>query len=64
MIQDIPEMPLVVDDKIQEINKTKVAVKFLRKVKAWTDIEKVINYLSKYMILQFFYDDLSFGPCL
>ncbi|XP_066990945.1 large ribosomal subunit protein uL4 [Anabrus simplex] len=41
MIQDVPELPLVVDDKIQEYNKTKQAVVFLRRIKAWADIEKV-----------------------
>jgi len=44
-IQDVPEFPLVVSDKIQEYNKTKQAVQFLRKIKAWKDIEKV--YKSK-----------------
>jgi len=43
MIQEVPELPLVVSDKIQEYNKTKQAVQFLRKIKAWTDIEKVYN---------------------
>ncbi|XP_063231779.1 large ribosomal subunit protein uL4 [Bacillus rossius redtenbacheri] len=41
MVQDIPEMPLVVDDKVQEYNKTKQAVIFLRRIKAWADIQKV-----------------------
>jgi len=45
MIQDVPEFPLVVSDKVQELNKTKQAVQFLRKIKAWNDIEKV--YKSK-----------------
>jgi len=44
-IQDVPEFPLVVSDKIQELSKTKDAVTFLRKMKAWKDIEKV--YKSK-----------------
>jgi len=34
---------LVVSDKVQEYNKTKQAVQFLRKIKAWNDIEKVYN---------------------
>ncbi|XP_046996586.1 60S ribosomal protein L4 isoform X2 [Schistocerca americana] len=41
MIQEVPEIPLVVEDKIQEYNKTKQAVIFLRRIKAWTDIQKV-----------------------
>jgi len=43
MIQEVPEFPLVVSDKIQEYNKTKQAVEFLRKIKAWNDIKKVYN---------------------
>lgn len=46
-IQEVPEFPLVVSDKIQEYSKTKQAVQFLRKMKAWKDIEKV--YKSKRM---------------
>ncbi|XP_055951459.1 60S ribosomal protein L4-A-like [Argiope bruennichi] len=42
-IEEIPEVPLVVSDKIQEFAKTKQAVQFLRKVKAWADIQKVYN---------------------
>ncbi|XP_076376805.1 large ribosomal subunit protein uL4-like isoform X2 [Megalopta genalis] len=41
MIQEVPEFPLVVSDKIQEYNKTKHAVIFLRRMKAWNDIQKV-----------------------
>lgn len=41
MIQEVPEFPLVVSDKIQEYNKTKDAVLFLRRIRAWTDIQKV-----------------------
>lgn len=43
MIQDVPEFPLVVEDKIQEYTKTKQAVIFLRRIKAWTDVKKVYN---------------------
>jgi len=43
MIQEVPEFPLVVSDKVEEYNKTKQAVQFLRKIKAWNDIEKVYN---------------------
>jgi len=40
-IEQVPEIPLVLSDKIQEIKKTKEAVGVLRKLKAWPDIEKV-----------------------
>jgi large subunit ribosomal protein L4e len=41
-IDNIPEVPLVVTDKIQSFTKTKEAVCFLRRdVKAWTDVEQV-----------------------
>jgi len=46
-IEQIPEVPLVVSDKIQEYKKTKQAVTLLRKLGAWADIEKV--YKSKRM---------------
>lgn len=47
MIQEVPEFPLVVSDKIQEYNKTKQAVIFLRRIKAWNDIQKVgvLNFI-------------------
>ncbi|KAJ8981713.1 hypothetical protein NQ317_003778 [Molorchus minor] len=41
VIDQIPELPLVISDKIQEFNKTKQAVQFLRRIKAWADIQKV-----------------------
>jgi large subunit ribosomal protein L4e len=41
IIDKIPELPLVVSDKVQELTKTKQAVIFLRRCKAWADIEKV-----------------------
>merc|ERR1712142_631968 len=37
----IPEVPLVVDDKVQSFSKTKEAVVFLRRNKAWADVAKV-----------------------
>ncbi|GAB1600358.1 60S ribosomal protein L4-A-like [Argonauta hians] len=43
MINEVPEMPLVVADKVQECKKTKDAVTLLRRLKAWSDIEKVYN---------------------
>jgi large subunit ribosomal protein L4e len=42
-IEEIPEVPLVVTDKVEECKKTKESVTFLRKIKAWQDILKVYN---------------------
>jgi len=42
-IEEIPEVPLVISDKVEELKKTKEAVGVLRKIKAWSDIEKVKN---------------------
>lgn len=41
MINEVPEMPLVVSDKVQEYNKTKQAVVLLRRLRAWADVQKV-----------------------
>jgi len=40
-IEEILEVPLVLSDKIEELKKTKDAVRVLKKLKAWNDIEKV-----------------------
>jgi large subunit ribosomal protein L4e len=42
-VENLPEIPLVVSDKVQEYKKTKEAVQLLKRVKAWQDIEKVRN---------------------
>ncbi|CAF1021795.1 unnamed protein product [Brachionus calyciflorus] len=34
-------LPLVLSDKVEEVKKTKEAVRILKKLKAWNDIEKV-----------------------
>jgi len=39
-IEGISEVPLVVDNKIESLQKTKEAVGLLRRVKAWADVEK------------------------
>lgn len=44
-IQRTNEVPLVVEDKIQSFTKTKEAVAFLKKQRAWSDVVKV--YKSK-----------------
>jgi len=43
VINEIPEVPLVVTDKVEEFKKTKEAVVLLRRLRAWADIEKVNN---------------------
>lgn len=45
-IETVPEFPLVLSDKIQDLKKTKEAAGVLRKVGAWNDILKV--YASKH----------------
>jgi len=39
-IEEIPEVPLVLADKVEEVKKTKEAAVLLRKIKAWNDVEK------------------------
>jgi len=41
VIGGIEEVPLVVEDKVQGFTKTKQAVEFLRRNKAWADVAKV-----------------------
>lgn len=43
-IEEIPELPLVVEDKVESYKKTKEAVLLLKKLKAWNDIKKVSCY--------------------
>lgn len=45
-IEEIPEVPLVVDDKVEGYKKTKEAVLLLKKLKAWNDIKKVMLMFS------------------
>jgi large subunit ribosomal protein L4e len=40
-IEETPEVPLVLSDKVEECKKTKDAVRILKKTNAWRDIEKV-----------------------
>lgn len=51
VIDNIPELPLVVSDKVQELTKTKQAVIFLRRIKAWADIQKVQCHLISMIFL-------------
>ncbi|KAK2107281.1 60S ribosomal protein L4 [Saguinus oedipus] len=39
-IEEVPELPLVVEDKVEGYKKTKEAVLLLKKLKAWNDIKK------------------------
>lgn len=49
IIDGVSEFPLVVSDKVQEITKTKQAVVFLRRMKIWADIQKVIKKLCLFL---------------
>lgn len=40
LIDQVPEIPLVISDKIEEYKKTKEAVGMLRKIKAYDDVER------------------------
>ena len=51
LINEVPEMPLVVSDKVQEFSKTKEAVALLRRLRAWSDVQKVLIVI---IILFFF----------
>jgi large subunit ribosomal protein L4e len=42
-IEETPEVPLVLSDKVEEVKRTKDAVRILKKLKAWNDIEKVYS---------------------
>lgn len=41
VIDGVSEIPLVVSDDVQKVQKTKQAVIFLRRLKIWADIQKV-----------------------
>lgn len=42
-VEELSEVPLVISDKVEELKKTKEAVAVLKRLKAWSDIEKVKN---------------------
>jgi len=54
-IEQIPEVPLVLEDKVQEVKKTKEAVTVLHKLNVWPDIEKVIKLINKSVMIACFY---------
>lgn len=41
-IESVPEVPLVLSDKVEEVKRTKEAVKILRSLNAWKDVERVL----------------------
>lgn len=41
VIDKIPEVPLVVSDKIESFTKTKEAVALLKRLNLWADVERV-----------------------
>jgi len=54
-IDQVPEVPLVVEDKVQQYKKTKEAVLLLKKLKAWEDIKKVkIDFCCEAVLLVLF----------
>lgn len=42
-VEDVPELPLVVDDKLESYEKTKDAVAFLKRFGVYADVQKVID---------------------
>ena len=44
-IEEVPEIPLVLSDKVEEYKKTKEAVGLLRRLKAYQDILKVSDII-------------------
>uniref|UniRef100_A0A5S6Q815 Ribos_L4_asso_C domain-containing protein n=1 Tax=Trichuris muris TaxID=70415 RepID=A0A5S6Q815_TRIMR len=47
VIDKIPELPMVISDKIEGYKKTREAVAFLKCLNAWDDIQKVYNSVRK-----------------
>lgn len=47
IIDGVSEFPLVVSDEAQKLTKTKQAVSLLRRLRAWSDVQKVSS--SKYI---------------
>lgn len=46
-IEEVPELPLIIEDKAEDYKKIKAAVLLLKKRKAWNDIEKVYDSQQK-----------------
>jgi large subunit ribosomal protein L4e len=45
-VDNVPELPLVVSNAVEKIERTKEAVRFLRDVGAWDDVQKVIDTIK------------------
>lgn len=41
LIEEVPELALVAEDKVEGCNKTKEIVLLLKKLKVWNDIKKI-----------------------
>lgn len=51
IIDQIPEIPFVVADKVEGFKKTKEAVSFLRRSHFWLDIMKVSSHVMLFLII-------------
>ncbi|KAB0358009.1 hypothetical protein FD754_002165 [Muntiacus muntjak] len=56
-IEEVPELPLVAEDKVEDYKKTKEAVLLLKKLKAWNNIIKVYASQNRRRIQRR-------GPCI
>jgi large subunit ribosomal protein L4e len=42
-VDNVPELPLVVENSVEKIERTREAVRFLKHIGAWADVQKVID---------------------
>lgn len=42
-VDNVPELPVVVNNSVEKIERTREAVRFLKDIGAWADVQKVIN---------------------
>ena len=45
-VDKLPELPMVVNDSVEKIERTKQAVKFLKDIGAWADVQKVVDTIK------------------
>jgi large subunit ribosomal protein L4e len=45
-VEEIPELPLIIDDKLESIEKTRDIIDLLKRFKAYADSEKVSNTIK------------------
>jgi len=45
-VNEVPELPLVIDNKVESIERTKEAVQFLKDVGAYPDVRKVVDTIG------------------